>query len=553
MAPNWLYGEMTRPESEELMMAQGQADGDFFVRPRGDDYVLVLLFKGKPTSHLMSEQGGTWLINKRKYGPASSMEELVEMLRKPVKGWPQQLLRPIVKEPPLVEEGVYSEPWIYGTMSRAEAEDHMNKHGGKNGDFFVRKRDGKSQYVLILMFRERVTQHILEMGEDKQWRINKMLFEGHADSLNAVVKHLRGVVSKWPQRLLRPIVAPVGSAAQPTPAADAADASGASAKSVQQKTPETQPPQPQKQPQTDKRQPMQAPAQLQQVETHASKPQSTQEPHVALPPYHHVESSTTDGASASPAETDDAALAYTHNCTSENLAQIKDVMMGFAVYKNVADVDGLYAVVTTPTRKYLLVGHQGAIEEFEVNQRDDGTYYLGDVQEKFCVGIRSISALVSYLGTEPAPAEWKDKPKFKLAVPSVWAERMPYVSALDAMNACESLDKGVLCKETPKICFTIQRNGGDLGLSLNLMAHPPVVRSIAPGSEAAQCGIRNNDIITKIAQLDTTQASTETITKYLADIESVRQPTMVLMVVRPYIALQSSRSSGSPPTHIEDE
>eukprot|EP00049_Salpingoeca_infusionum_P006076 m.100970 g.100970 ORF g.100970 m.100970 type:complete len:105 (+) comp13187_c0_seq5:254-568(+) len=81
MAPNWLYGEMTRPESEELMMAQGQADGDFFVRPRGDDYVLVLLFKGKPTSHLMSEQGGTWLINKRKYGPASSMEEVCQHQR----------------------------------------------------------------------------------------------------------------------------------------------------------------------------------------------------------------------------------------------------------------------------------------------------------------------------------------------------------------------------------------------------------------------------------------------------------------------------------------
>lgn len=62
-------------------MEEGNAvDGDFIVRTRDSnspDYILVLIFKGKPTHHLMQKNAaGHLTINKKLYIESGDVEEV---------------------------------------------------------------------------------------------------------------------------------------------------------------------------------------------------------------------------------------------------------------------------------------------------------------------------------------------------------------------------------------------------------------------------------------------------------------------------------------------
>lgn len=111
MSAPWIYGAMSREESEsklnrraemqkrsggaaaalvsclislsyftstEIMKEGHASDGDFLVRlrdPGSADYILVLIFKGKPTHHLMHKnEQGQWTINKKVYVEEGTIE-----------------------------------------------------------------------------------------------------------------------------------------------------------------------------------------------------------------------------------------------------------------------------------------------------------------------------------------------------------------------------------------------------------------------------------------------------------------------------------------------
>lgn len=72
-------------------------DGDFLVRPRPQkdgDYIISVVFKGKPTHHLATpNESGELVVNKTTFGQ-NTIEGLVKKLAKKQPGWPAPLEKP---------------------------------------------------------------------------------------------------------------------------------------------------------------------------------------------------------------------------------------------------------------------------------------------------------------------------------------------------------------------------------------------------------------------------------------------------------------------------
>jgi len=73
-------GPVSKEEAETLCQEnEGGANGSFCVRTRPDfpnQFVLTVMFKGKPTNHLIRPQNGKFLINKKSYGNHTSMVQV---------------------------------------------------------------------------------------------------------------------------------------------------------------------------------------------------------------------------------------------------------------------------------------------------------------------------------------------------------------------------------------------------------------------------------------------------------------------------------------------
>ena len=91
----WLHGKIDKAAAEALLLADGGADetGKFLVRSKGapGQYIVSVVFKGKPTHHMLSQEGsGDFTINKQPTG-AASVPAAVEYLRSKRPKWPLQL------------------------------------------------------------------------------------------------------------------------------------------------------------------------------------------------------------------------------------------------------------------------------------------------------------------------------------------------------------------------------------------------------------------------------------------------------------------------------
>lgn len=60
---------MSKADAETLLTSNTKEDGEFIVRqrePKSRDFVLVVMYNGKPTHHLMTKsEQGTWTVNKK--------------------------------------------------------------------------------------------------------------------------------------------------------------------------------------------------------------------------------------------------------------------------------------------------------------------------------------------------------------------------------------------------------------------------------------------------------------------------------------------------------
>ena len=68
--------------------------------------------------------------------------------------------------------------WLCGDISREAAEELVVSGGATDGDFLVRTRKTKGQYVLCVVFKGKPTHHLIGTSEDGVLLINKLHSSG---------------------------------------------------------------------------------------------------------------------------------------------------------------------------------------------------------------------------------------------------------------------------------------------------------------------------------------------------------------------------------------
>ena len=100
MSTPWLHGDLTPADAELTLQNANAGDGDFLVTLRGiDEYIMFLIYKGKPTRHLFKKENGVFIVNNLTLGTASTIQQAIDIMYKPLKGWPVLLQRGITRIP----------------------------------------------------------------------------------------------------------------------------------------------------------------------------------------------------------------------------------------------------------------------------------------------------------------------------------------------------------------------------------------------------------------------------------------------------------------------
>ena len=255
---DWLFGAMEKTEVEPLIKGNaGGADGSFMVRERGDEYpgqyVLSVMYKGKPTHHLVAKKNGSYVAGKSAFGQQDTVQSLVAHLSSKVPKWPVPLTHPVSgglanrginatlppADAPIAEDegeggtpadspiknsdepknaaGVMMPPppppppdmppWTYGIVTREMAEELIQTYAKENGDFLIRTRShSEEKYTMVLRYKGRPTHHMLELTAEGKFSINRKPFD--ASTLEELVELLSKPLKGWPTPLLTGIVAP---------------------------------------------------------------------------------------------------------------------------------------------------------------------------------------------------------------------------------------------------------------------------------------------------------------------------------------------------------
>lgn len=107
----WLHGELDRVIVDGLV--KDKADGTYLVRTRpvANEYVLCVVYKTRPSHHLIKKQeNGIFCINNKEYGQNETLDALISTLQKPVPGWPVPLSNPIPPSSAVLHEEPEEDP-----------------------------------------------------------------------------------------------------------------------------------------------------------------------------------------------------------------------------------------------------------------------------------------------------------------------------------------------------------------------------------------------------------------------------------------------------------
>eukprot|EP00039_Didymoeca_costata_P018413 m.333341 g.333341 ORF g.333341 m.333341 type:complete len:394 (-) comp17127_c0_seq1:92-1273(-) len=217
MAPSWLHSKLSREDTEALISEAGQDDGRFLVRTRKkDEYVLCVVYKGKPTHHLIVKgEDGIFLINKKTYGGHSTIKALIEQLSKKTPGWPVPLDKPVKRKeaegdaPKKTKKksSKKSANYLHGPITREEAEEKIANAGLDDGRFLLRSREGKpDQYVLCVVYKGKPTHHLISKGENG-FIINKKKYGDHNTVQELISQLAQPGTPGWPVPLDKPVPA----------------------------------------------------------------------------------------------------------------------------------------------------------------------------------------------------------------------------------------------------------------------------------------------------------------------------------------------------------
>ena len=193
-------------------MEGGATDGKFLVRPRGSsEYVLSVVFKGKPTHHLVKRDGGELMLNGGKFGGHTEIESLIGALDRVQQGWPVALVgggggggggsgsgRKLSRSASASSGGSTKKEWLHGAMGKEEAGKLLMDTHSDDGCFFVRKRGAEhpNDYVMCVIFKGKPTHHLISRdGAGSPFTINGK--DTGATNLGGLVKKLRSRQPFW--------------------------------------------------------------------------------------------------------------------------------------------------------------------------------------------------------------------------------------------------------------------------------------------------------------------------------------------------------------------
>ena len=96
---DWLHTNLANDDALEKIMKTG-VTGDFLITTteKTDEYLLYVVFKNKPTKHLIKKAEECFHINRLPLSLVTTLEDLVTTLKKPYPNWPVLLGRPIAPE-----------------------------------------------------------------------------------------------------------------------------------------------------------------------------------------------------------------------------------------------------------------------------------------------------------------------------------------------------------------------------------------------------------------------------------------------------------------------
>eukprot|EP00041_Stephanoeca_diplocostata_P017358 m.348471 g.348471 ORF g.348471 m.348471 type:complete len:626 (-) comp20674_c0_seq1:101-1978(-) len=217
MPAPWLFGQLSNTEAtDHLSQGEGLIDGRFLVRTRGNDYVLSVVYKGRPTHHLVARDDEDKLcVNKKRFGTsASNIEDLIAALSKPAKGWPVMLTTyprapaaaaTSADEDAAPSEGSDNPAWMHGPLSREETEALVNAVG-KDGTYMVRQREGVADnYVLCVVYKGRPTHHLIASNASGVVCVNKKAYGAHKTVRGLIEALQKDGVAGWPVALQYPV------------------------------------------------------------------------------------------------------------------------------------------------------------------------------------------------------------------------------------------------------------------------------------------------------------------------------------------------------------
>ena len=169
--------------------------GTFFVYTRNaanNEYVLCLVYKNKPTHHLLrlDPDSGHWCVNKKAWGSKSRLDALIEQFYGDVPGWPCRFTRAV---PPAAGSSTASSRgesnanqaapaaarpiWLHGALSNDEAGSLVSATTNSDGivdpgTFLVRELPGSVNsgvYALCVFYKGKPSHHKIAK-EGPTWR-----------------------------------------------------------------------------------------------------------------------------------------------------------------------------------------------------------------------------------------------------------------------------------------------------------------------------------------------------------------------------------------------
>jgi hypothetical protein len=78
-SPGWIYNPMSKEDAEALLKKHDATNGHYLLRqhkPGSKAFVMALIFKDRPTHHLMKQDESTksWVVNNKSYGSFKTLK-----------------------------------------------------------------------------------------------------------------------------------------------------------------------------------------------------------------------------------------------------------------------------------------------------------------------------------------------------------------------------------------------------------------------------------------------------------------------------------------------